>query len=82
MAAEWRHVPPVIASLPLTKLCLHHMAFDWETLEQRLTGGFSREFTQLAPTLQVWALKRCCSRPIQKWQLESGCALLCIAANV
>lgn len=53
LAAKWHRVPTVAAGLPLTKLCLYYMAFEGGTLEQRLAGGFSREFTQLAPTLQV-----------------------------
>jgi len=46
-------VPEVVASLCLTKLCLNGFGFKAETLHQRLAGGFCREFTRLAPTLQV-----------------------------
>lgn len=46
-------MPECIASLPLTKLCLNSFNFPTDTLQQRYAGGFSREFTQLAPTLQV-----------------------------
>ncbi|PRW32532.1 small GTP-binding [Chlorella sorokiniana] len=59
IGAQWSDVPVVVASLPLTKLCLYGFVFETVTVQQRLAGGLSREFTRLAPTLQDLRLQYC-----------------------
>ncbi|KAI7843573.1 hypothetical protein COHA_002815 [Chlorella ohadii] len=59
LVAYWSEVPVAVAGLPLTKLCLHHFHFKTDTLHQRFAGGFSREFTQLAPPLRELRLIDC-----------------------
>ena len=54
LGAGWSEMPAAIARLPLTKLCLYGFKFKTDSLQERLAGGFTREFTQLAPTLKVW----------------------------
>lgn len=77
LGAPWSEVPACIASLPLAKLWLVGFHFQTDTLQQRLAGGFSREFTLLAPTLQVLfqlsvfvaGLMRYLTFTVQLWRL-------------